>query len=595
MNLPCRILSLPWLEYDEVVDLIRAGSCECLSVKITTIPHIYRNVNRMTEILSVLSKYGLADGISRLNLDFAKGLLKNRGGEALARHTRETRVRLAMDELGPTFIKLGQILSTRSDLVGAELANELSQLQDSVSIDPPEVVKQIVQDELGQPVEDVFAEFDDEPIASASIGQVHRARLRTGELVAVKVQHAGIQEMVHKDLDVLATLAQLVKRLPEFAPYRPVETIAEFQRTLRRELDFGREERNLVQFAAKFQENPYVRIPKPFTELCTPRILTMEWVTGIKLNEINTPLDPTYDLAGLAQRGADLYMEMIFGGGFFHADPHPGNLILLPGNKIGLLDFGMVGRIDERLREEFEDLLLAIVNSDVPLLTSLIIRIGSAPSDLNQSSLQNDLADFVSHFGSQSLEQLDLANALQEMMQIIFRYRIILPAQVAMLLKVLVTLEGSAKLLSPQFSLIEVIQRYQRKSVLRRLSPMRRARKLRRLYVEMEHLVETLPSRLTDIFEQIQAGRFDVHLDHRGLEPSVNRLVLGMLASALFMGSSLMLSRQVPPVLFGGETNAFLGMQDVSILGLAGCAVSLLVGLRLLRAIGKSGHLDRRD
>ena len=161
-------------------------------------------------------------------------------------------------------------------------------------------------------------------------------------------------------------------------------------------MDFGREERNLVQFAAKFQENPYVRIPKPFTELCTPRVLTMEWVTGIKLKEIESPLDPSYDLAGLAQRGADLYMEMIFGGGFFHADPHPGNLILLPGNKIGLLDFGMVGRIDERLREEFEDLLLAIVNSDVPLLTSLIIRIGSAPSDLNQSSLQNDLADFVS-------------------------------------------------------------------------------------------------------------------------------------------------------------------------------------------------------
>ena len=256
-------------------------------MKITTIPHIYRNVNRMTEILSVLSKYGLADGISRLNLDFAKGLLKNRDGEALARHTRETRVRLAMDELGPTFIKLGQILSTRSDLVGAELASELSQLQDSVSIDSPEVVKQIVQDELGQPVEDVFAEFDDEPIASASIGQVHRARLRSGELVAVKVQHAGIQEMVHKDLDVLATLAQLVKRLPEFAAYRPVETIAEFQRTLRRELDFGREERNLVQFAARFQENPYVRIPKPFTELCTPRVLTMEWVTGIKLNDID--------------------------------------------------------------------------------------------------------------------------------------------------------------------------------------------------------------------------------------------------------------------------------------------------------------------
>ncbi len=562
-------------------------------VKITTIPQIYRNVNRMTEIVSVLSKYGLADGISRLNVDFAKGLLKNRDGEALARHTRETRIRLAMEELGPTFIKLGQILSTRADLVGATLANELRSLQDSVSIDDPEEVRRVVQDELGQPIEDLFNEFDDCPTASASIGQVHRARLKTGELVAVKVQHAGIQDTVRKDLDVLGGLAQLAERLPELAPYRPVETIAEFQRTLRRELDFGREERNLNQFSARFQDNPYIRIPRPITELSTPRVLTMEWLTGLKLNDTNSSLDDSYDMPELSRRGADLYMQMIFVEGFFHADPHPGNILILPGNKIGLLDFGMVGRIDERLREEIEDLLMAIVNGDVALLTSLIVRIGSTPADLDQSALQNELADFVSHYGSQSLSQLDLSGALEEMIELIFRFRIVLPAQVAMLLKVLISLEGSAKLLSPEFSLLEVIQRYQKKAILRRLSPTRRIRKLRRLYVEIEHLLETLPSRVTDIFEQVQAGRFDVHLDHRGLEPSVNRLVLGMLASALFMGSSLMLSRSVPPVLF--ETKTVFGLHEVSLLGLGGCMLSLLLGLRLLRAIGKSGRLDRRQ
>lgn len=562
-------------------------------VKITTIPQIYRNVNRMTEIVSVLSKYGLADGISRLNVDFAKGLLKNRDGEALARHTRETRIRLAMEELGPTFIKLGQILSTRADLVGATLANELRSLQDSVSIDDPEEVRRVVQDELGQPIEDLFIEFDDCPTASASIGQVHRARLKTGELVAVKVQHAGIQDTVRKDLDVLGGLAQLAERLPELAPYRPVETIAEFQRTLRRELDFGREERNLNQFSARFQDNPYIRIPRPITELSTPRVLTMEWLTGLKLNDTNSSLDDSYDMPELSRRGADLYMQMIFVEGFFHADPHPGNILILPGNKIGLLDFGMVGRIDERLREEIEDLLMAIVNGDVALLTSLIVRIGSTPADLDQSALQNELADFVSHYGSQSLSQLDLSGALEEMIELIFRFRIVLPAQVAMLLKVLISLEGSAKLLSPEFSLLEVIQRYQKKAILRRLSPTRRIRKLRRLYVEIEHLLETLPSRVTDIFEQVQAGRFDVHLDHRGLEPSVNRLVLGMLASALFMGSSLMLSRSVPPVLF--ETKTVFGLHEVSLLGLGGCMLSLLLGLRLLRAIGKSGRLDRRQ
>ena len=575
-------------------------------MKITTIPQIYRNVNRMTEILSVFSKYGLADGISRLNLDFAKNLLKNRDGEALARHTHETRIRMAMEELGPTFIKLGQILSTRGDLVGTKLANELKHLQEKVPSDPPDVVRRIVEDELGQPIDDLFAEFDDKPMASASIGQVHRARLRTGEEVVVKVQHDGIQEIVRKDLDVLGGIAQLAERLPEFAVYRPVQMIAEFQRTLRRELDFGREERNLLQFAARFHDSPYVRIPHPYTEFCTPRVLTMELLEGIKLSQSDRLTEPEYDRDELARRGADLYLEMIFGDGFFHADPHPGNIIIQPGNIIGILDFGMVGRLDERLREEFEDLLLAIVNRDAPLLTTLIMRMGSVPSELNESELQNELADFVSHYGSQSLEQLELAEALEEMVDMVFRYHIVLPAQVAMLLKVLITLEGSAQLLSPTFSLLDVIHRYQRKAVLRRFSPTRRIRKLRRLYAELERLVETLPRRITDILEQVQSGKFDVHLDHRGLEPSVNRLVLGMLTSALFLGSTLLLSRRVPPLLFREPSEPLtdpswwarlsegFGLFDVSILGLAGCIVSVFLGLRLLRAINKSGHLDRR-
>ncbi len=567
----------------------------------------------MTEILSVFSKYGLADGISRLNLDFAKNLLKNRDGEALARHTRETRIRMAMEELGPTFIKLGQILSTRGDLVGTNLANELKHLQEQVPADPPEVVRRIVEDELGQPIEDLFVEFEDTPMASASIGQVHRARLRTGEEVVVKVQHDGIQDTVRKDLDVLGGLAQLVERLPEFAVYRPVQMIAEFQRTLRRELDFGREERNLLQFAARFHDSSYVRIPQPYTEFCTPRVLTMELLDGIKLAESDRLIEPEYDREELARRGADLYLEMIFGDGFFHADPHPGNIVIQPGNRIGILDFGMVGRLDERLREEFEDLLLAIVNRDAALLTTLIMRMGSVPSELNESELQNELADFVSHYGAQSLEQLDLAEALEEMVDMIFRYHIVLPAQVAMLLKVLITLEGSAQLLSPSFSLLDVIHRYQRKALLRRFSPTRRIRKLRRVYSELERLVETLPRRVTDILEQVQSGKFDVHLDHRGLEPSVNRLVLGMLTSALFLGSTLLLSRRVPPLLFRrpGEAPASpavmswwdrivvylsegFGLYDVSLLGLAGCIVSVFLGLRLLRAINKSGHLDRR-
>ncbi|HUG70195.1 MAG TPA: AarF/ABC1/UbiB kinase family protein [Pirellulaceae bacterium] len=562
-------------------------------MKITSIPQIYRNVRRWTEIISVLSKYGLADWISGFKLEFIKDALKARDGEAIARHTREARIRLALTELGPTFIKLGQLLSTRPDVVGVQLADELSKLQANVPADPPEKVRALVEEELGQPMDALFERFDDAPIASASIGQVHAARLASGQEVVVKIQHLGIESTVREDLDVLGGLAQLAEMIPEFVPYRPVATVAEMARTLRRELDFGREERNLYQFETQLADNPFVRIPKPITELCTARVLTMERIDGTKLENSAQLRAAGIDLAEVARRGAELYLDMIFMHGFYHADPHPGNIVLLPGNVIGLLDFGMVGRLDERLREDIEEMLLAIVNQDVTILTSLIKRVGTIPPGLDEGALAIDIADFVGHYATQSLDQFDLGGALTEMTQIIHRHRISLPPQVGLLIKTLVTLEGTTKMLSPKFSLMEVMRPFQRKMMLRRLSPARQLRKVRRVYFELEKLAEIMPRRLGEILEQIQAGKFDVHLDHRGLGPSVNRLVLAMMASSLFLGSSLMLSQQVPPLLF--PDNTYFGLQKLSVLGLGGCVVSILVGLRLLRAIGKSGHLDRRE
>jgi ubiquinone biosynthesis protein len=562
-------------------------------MRITTIPHIYRNVKRWTEILSVLSKYGLADWISRLNIDFVKDRLKDRDGEALARHSPEKRIRLALTELGPTFIKLGQLLSTRPDLAGAALADELKQLQADVPADPPDLVCAMVTDELGQPIEEMFAEFDATPLASASIGQVHAAKLLSGEEVVVKVQHAGIEETVREDLDVLMGLALLAERVPELASYRPTATVAEMGRVLRRELDFGREERNLQVFNARYKDDPTVLIPQPFTEYCTSRVLTMERIDGIKLKEKERLIVEGFDLEEVALRGARLYLDMIFEHGFYHADPHPGNIVLLAGNRIALLDFGMVGRIEERLRESIEEMLLAISGRDVTMLTSVIMRVGETPPELDERALSVDVADFLGDYASQSLDQLDLGGALTDMTEIIHRYRIKLPPQVAMLLKTLVTLEGTGKLLNPKFSLMELLQPLHRRMLARRLSPRRQMRKFMRFYVEAERLAEILPRRLTEILEQVQAGKFDVHLDHRGLEPSVNRLVLGMLSSALFLGSSVMLSREVPPLLF--PENSYFGFHRISILGFTGCAVAIMLGLRLLRAIGKSGHLDRHD
>lgn len=562
-------------------------------MKISSIPQIYRNVRRLTEIASVLSKYGLADWLSRLNVEFVKDHLKDREGEALARHTTEKRIRLALTELGPTFIKLGQLLSTRPDIVGVKVADELGQLQAAVPADPPDVVRETMASELGQPVEELFAEFNDVPIASASIGQVHHARLKSGEQVVVKVQHNDIENTVREDLDVLGGLALLAERVPELAAYRPSSMVAEMGRVLRRELDFGREERNLQQFHSRFQDDPNVRIPQPYTEYCTARVLTMERIDGIKLKEKERLLAAGFDLEEVARRGGTLYLDMIFAHGFYHADPHPGNVVLLPGNCIGLLDFGMVGRVEERLREDIEEMLLAISQRDVPMLTTLIQRVGEAPPNLDERALATDIADFVGDYATQSLAHFDLGGALRDMTEIIHRHKVSLPPQVALLLKTLVTLEGTGKLLTPSFSLMEFLQPLHRRMLLRRLSPQRQMRKFLRFYVEAERLAEILPRRLTEILEQVQAGKFDVHLDHRGLEPSVNRLVLGMLASALFLGSSLLLSWEVPPLLFPETT--VVGFHRISLLGLTGATISILLGLRLLRAIGKSGHLDSRD
>ncbi|HVA47824.1 MAG TPA: AarF/ABC1/UbiB kinase family protein [Pirellulales bacterium] len=558
-------------------------------MRISAIPQLYRNVNRWGEILSVLSKYGLANWVSRLDWDFAKRFFKDADGELLARHRPEVRIRLALAELGPTFIKLGQILSTRADLVGVDLATELQHLQTSVRADPPDAVRATIESELGRNIEAVFAELSDEPIASASIGQVHLARLRNGQEVVVKVQHAGIAEKIRVDLDILIGLSQMAEMVPEFVPYRPRAVVAEFQRALRRELDFSREERNMRQFAFDFADDPTVCIPRSFPELCTARVLTMEHLVGIRLIERERLVSAGYDLKEVARRGAELYLKMIFVHGCYHADPHPGNVVVMPGNVIGLLDFGMVGRIDESLRESIEEMLSALVEHDALHLTSLITRIGMTPPQLDQAALSVDLADFVAHYAHQRLDEFDLGGALNEMMEIIRRYQIMLPERVAMLVKVFVMLEGTSRLLSPTFSLMEVMQPYKKQLVWRRLSPLRHARKLRRLYSELEYLAEVFPRGVVDILQQVQTGKFDVHLDHRGLEPSVNRLVLGLLASALFLGSAMLLSMKVPPLI---PWPGFLGQP--SLLGTVGSTLSILLGLRLWRAINKSGHLDRR-
>jgi ubiquinone biosynthesis protein len=596
---------------------------------IGSIPQLYRNAMRWTEIASVLSKYGLSNWLSRFNIDFLSDRLKAEDGETVGKLTQSKRIRLALTELGPTFIKFGQMLSTRPDLIGPELADELSALQSEAPEDSFEKVREIIESEQGQTLEELFVEFSETPMASASIGQVHRAKVlydpildgpsddlllqRNGSVnglnrtngrlqpvsvgdtidVVVKVRHDGIERVVETDLDILSGLAQLAERLDDFKNYQPVKIVAEMSRTMRRELDFERELRNLNQFRTMFEDETGIEVPKPIARLSSTRMLTMQFMDGTRLRDCEGQSLGGKSPHEIARVGANYYLDMIFNHGFYHADPHPGNILILENGAIGLLDFGMVGRISEQLREDIEAMLVAIVNQDVPMLTTLIKRVGRCPSDLNEAALSNDIADFVGQYSSQVISDFDMSNALIDFIAVVRQFKITLPSEASLLIKVLITLEGTGRLLNPDFSLMEIMKPFQRMLVLKRLSPARQVRKMRRFYMEMEQLVDALPQRVSNILEQIQTGRFDVNLEHRRLGPTANRLVVGLMVSALFLGSSLMLSFKVPPLFFPGEGP--LGIQDLSFLGLTGVIVSLLMGFRLLWAIRKSGNLDATD
>ena len=560
-------------------------------MRISSLPRYYRNLRRWQEIIVVLRRYGLADWLSHLRVDFIRDWLKDDQGVPLASYSREARVRMALTDLGPTFIKLGQVLSLRPDLVGSEQAAELQQLQSQVPADSFAQVKAVVESELKLPIGQAFSQFSENCIASASIGQVHAAKLTDGTPVVVKVQHVNIEAKVNEDLEVLRGLAVLAERIPELAVWQPRGIVEQLSRSLKRELSFSRELSNLLMFQSTLKDCKGVIVPHAYPKLSTARVLTMERVEGESINILGSP-DALIgvDRNATARRVSDLYVQSIFIKGHYHADPHPGNILVQEDGTIALLDFGMVGRIDDSLRGTIEEMLWAVLQQDSALLTSLVKRAGKIPASIDDAQLSNDVADLIATYGSQPLDSLNLSGALNDATDILHRHRITLPSQMGILIKTLVTLEGTLRLTSSSFSILQAIQPMMGKLRQNRFSPRRQARRLRRMYVELEGLVERLPSQISSLMELVQEGKLDVQLSHRGLSPSINRLVLGLLTSSLLLGSSILMASKVPPLLFmdGGP----LGLKDLSLLGVVGFVISTLVAFRILLAINKSGHLD---
>jgi ubiquinone biosynthesis protein len=563
-------------------------------MKITAIPQLYRNLRRWREILTVLRRYGLADWLSQFPQLPFRDWLKDAQGLPLASHSREVRVRMALTELGPTFIKLGQILAARPDLVGPAMANELKQLHSTVPAVDSKTIRQTLRAELGRRLDTEIIDFDDTPIATASIGQVHRGRLADGTSVVIKVQRPHIEEMMLCDLDVLEGLAQLAERVEGLAAFSPEKLVQQMTPMVRRELDFGRERQNLEVFAALLSDVEAVSIPRPIASLCTRRVLVMTHLVGEDLSRSKAIQRLNADQRRAAARLiTTVYMQMLFRHGLFHADPHPGNLMLLAGGGIGILDFGMVGRIDTRLREQIEEMLMAIGSGDSGRLTQLIRRAGNAPANLDEAALSVDVSEFIATYGHQDLGQFDLTGALNDLGGVLHRHAIKLPTQSALLMKMLVSLEGTLSALSADFDALEIMAAFIRRASIRRLGPRRRIKQVRRMLLEAEYFMEVVPDQVLGLLEQARRGQLSVRMEHHRIGATVNRLVVGLIASALFVGSSMLLASNVPPVLFSEPTH--FGLHRLSVLGIGGAVASILMMLRLYIAINSSGHLSGRD
>jgi len=521
-------------------------------IHLGAIERLERNARRVGEIVGVLAKYGLADSLRGIPVARVQSWFQSVEGQPISQLNLEERVRLALTELGTTFIKLGQMLSTRPDLAGGEMARELSRLQAGTVPDAPEQVRALVEAELGKRPEVLFVVFEEKAFASASIAQVHRARLMSGEDVAVKIQKAGIERKIEADLSILGALAELAeKHSVQLKPYEPVALVRQFRRSILRELDFTRERRNLEEFARNFAHDLAVKFPRPWSMYSSRRVLTMDWLEGIPGSEVDRLLASGEDLNSFALHGATMYLDMIFRDSFYHADPHPGNLMLLPGGAVGVLDCGMASRLDEHLRNEIEGLLFSVVQQDAETLTEAVWSLSVTPPVCSKDQLRVDLADFVAEYASQSIGELELSSALNSLVDIIHRHRIVLPPGVAGLLRTLVLLEGTAQLLSPEFSLAEVIQPYYRKVMARRFSPHSLAVRLTRTIRDWDRFLQALPRELNETLKRIRSGQFHLRIDHRHLDPIVNRLVLGILTASLFLGSSLLWSMKAPPLLAG--------------------------------------------
>ena len=552
-----------------------------------------RTIRRYRSILGVLIKYGFGHFVEQLNIDYYLELGKrivtlDKIPKELERLSQPQRLRLAMEELGPTFIKLGQLLSTRPDVLGKEYIHEFSKLQDKVPAVSLEDINAQIQREMGHPAEELFAEFSKEPLAAASIAQVHRGKLKSGEEVVFKIRRPGIAKIVATDIDVLMGLAYLIEQhVPAVALYDPVGLVKEFRRNILREMNFTREGRTVDRFAVNFAGSDTVYTPKIFWDYSGEIVLTMEYVPGIKISDLEKLTAQGYDLKEIAHRGADAFLRQVLDFGLFHADPHPGNVFILPGQVICMLDYGMVGRLGRDLKDQLIDLLQALLDKDVNRIISQLLYSGELADNSDLRNLRRDLHDFIEDYHDIVLQDIKVGKLLSEFIEILTHYRIHFPPDYMLLAKALIIMEGVGRQLDPNFNMISHMRPYIKKLVLERLSLKNVRAQAGEIAFAYTSLAKSLPHDIKEFLNRLNRNQFKIDLEHRGLEKLVtdldrssNRVSFAVVIGSLIVGSSLVMQIDKGPMIFG-----------FPLLGLLGYSIAGLLGLWLAVGILRSGRL----
>lgn len=550
----------------------------------------FTHLKRYRHIMAVLMKYGFEEVAGILALRKRIGLgtkgMTSTKRETLTRTTPAQRLRMAMEELGPTFIKLGQLLSTRPDLVPLEYIQELEHLQDKVAPEKIDVIRQQIQQQLGSSPEELFAEFDPTPIAAASIAQVHRARTKDGRDVVLKIRRPHIAKTMQTELEILEDLAGLIKKrrlLPETID--PVRMVREFSQAVAKESDLANERRNQTRFIRNFSNDPTVHVPKLIEEFCAEGLLTMEYIEGIKPSQIEKLKQAGMDTAEIARRGADFVLKQVFEHGFFHTDPHPGNFLVIDDNVLAPLDFGQVGRLAQQDRMLLQFLVLAIVDVDATKIVQALERFEVVDDETGTAELTRDLEDLLSAYADLPLKDIPFGEAVSRVFDIIRDYHIDPPRDFTLMLKSLMTIESFATKLDHDFQIIEPLRPYAHKFTTEEFSPRRLYRQMRTTARSATDLAASFPEDAAAIISKFRRGRFKVHIHHEHLEEfgqtldnSSNRISSSVIIAALLVASSLLVAQE----------GTVLGLLTLEAMGIIGYLTAAVIGIGLVFSIIRS-------